>query len=104
MTTAPKKGGFLAREAAMLCQDQTFRLFLDRWCSHIGGVTIPDGTHQVQCARDLIVDKCGIESRAELDHNPQAVTEYRRIKHEYQQWCKRHHRQPTGLTRAGGAQ
>lgn len=98
-TQAPiRKGGFLAREAALLCRDDNFRLFLDRWTSHLSGVHIPDGTHQPECARAFLLDKCGIRSRAELDHDQVALTVYRQVKHEYQQWCQRQGRPVTGLT------
>jgi len=80
------KGGHLARSAAMLCQDPEFRLYLDRAQSVKAGVKIPDGTHTVEDARDLIVTACNIASRAELDHNLAAATRYRHIKSHFLRW------------------
>ncbi|OEY67433.1 hypothetical protein [Marinobacter sp. X15-166B] len=83
---AEVKGGHLARSAAMLCQDEAFRLYLDRAQAHKSGIDIPDGTHTVDDARDLILDACGINSRAELDHNVGAATRFRQIKNHFQRW------------------
>lgn len=86
------KGGHLARLAAMLCQNQEFRRYLDRAQSYKGGVHIPDGTHSEEDARDLILTACNIASRAELDHNVQAATKFRQIKTHYQRWKARQQR------------
>jgi len=86
------KGGFLARNAALLCQDNQFRLYLDRRRAAKFNLTIPDGTHTEDDARDFILQACSIQSRAELDHNPQAATVYRQIKHHYQRWESRQRR------------
>ena len=61
MTTEkqPPKGGRLARQAAMLCQDPAFRLYLDRRRRHKQGLTeaqLPDGTHNEQDARDCLAE------------------------------------------------
>ncbi|MDX1558723.1 MAG: hypothetical protein R3193_07450 [Marinobacter sp.] len=90
--TSELKGGHLARSAAMLCQNPSFRLYLDRAMSHKGGVEIPDGTHTEDDARNLILDSCKITSRAELDHNLQAATRFRQIKNHYQRWLSRQER------------
>lgn len=87
------KGGYLARNAALLCQDEQFRLYLDRRRAAKFSLEIPDGTHTVEDARDFIVAACGVSSRAELDHNPQAATVYRQIMHHFQRWRDRQHRQ-----------
>jgi hypothetical protein len=84
--TTEMKGGHLARSAAMLCQDPEFRVYLDRAQSKKAGVTIPDGTHTVEDARDLIVTACNIASRAELDHNLGAATRFRHIKSHFLRW------------------
>jgi hypothetical protein len=85
-------GGFLARNAALLCQDESFRLYLDRRRAAKFNLVIPDGTHTEEDARDFILQACGIESRAELDHNPQAATVYRQIRYHYQRWEARQRR------------
>lgn len=93
MNTGNQKGGFRARNAAMLCQQQDFRLYLDRRRSAKFGVDIPDGTHNVDDAREFILSACGIQSRAELDHNEAAATTYRKIIHHFQRWQRRRARQ-----------
>ncbi|MEQ5834192.1 hypothetical protein [Marinobacter sp. NFXS9] len=86
------KGSYLARSAAMLCQDESFRLYLDRASSKKAGVEIPDGTHNEEDARDVILTACGIKSRAELDHNFTAAAKFRQIKGHYQRWKARRDR------------
>ena len=83
------RGGFLARNAALLCQDSSFRLYLDRRRAAKFGLDIPDGTHTEDDARDFLLQACGISSRAELDHNPQAATIYRKVMHHYRRWRER---------------
>lgn len=80
------KGGFLARDAALLCQDEQFRLYLDRRRRAKFNLNIPDGTHTAEDARDFICSACGIESRAQLDHDQAAAQMYRIIKHHFQKW------------------
>jgi len=73
------KGGRLARQAAMLCQSADFRLWLDRRARAKYNLQIEDGTHTEQDARDFILQACAIDSRAELDHNPQAAAMFAKI-------------------------
>jgi hypothetical protein len=77
------KGGPLARRAAMLCQDSQFRLYLDRRRRAKFNMDIPDGTHTELDAREFITQACGIESRAELDHNQAAAAQFRKIMQAY---------------------
>ena len=92
MSNEKLKGGYLARKAAMLCQEDQFRLYLDRRRAAKFALDIPDGTHTEEDARDFILTACGIDSRAELDHSQQAATIYRQIMYHYQRWCDRQHR------------
>ena len=85
------KGGALAKRAAMLCQDSQFRLYLDRRRAAKFNLQIPDGTHTEDDARDFILAACGINSRAELDHNPQAAQTFRKIMYHYHRWEARQH-------------
>ena len=78
-TMTETKGGQLARRAAMLCQSEEFRLWLDRRRRVKFNMDIPDGTHTEQDARDFILQACAIDSRAELDHNPQAAAMFAKI-------------------------
>lgn len=83
------KGGNIARQAAMLCQDKAFQLYLDRRARHKFGITesaMPDGTHSEQDARDWLCAACKIQSRAELDSNPAAHQTFRIIRNRFNHW------------------
>lgn len=83
------KGGRLAVSAAMLCRDPAFRLYLDhrrRYKQGLRNAQLPDGTHSEQDARDWLCAACGIESRAELDHNPDAAARLRFIRQRFGRW------------------
>lgn len=56
------KGGALARLAGQLCQQQRFQRFAD--------------VSNAEEAADWIRHLCGVESRAELDHNPAAAKRF----------------------------
>lgn len=89
----PSKGGPMARQAAMLCQDAAFRLYLDHRRRHKFGMSksaLPDGTHSEHDARDWLCAACGIRSRAELDHQPQAAATFKGIRHRYHRWRAQH--------------
>lgn len=87
MSEESLKGGRLARRAAMLCQDKRFCLYLDRKRAvRYPEMGIEDGTHTADDARDFIVNACGIESRAELDHNPAAAQMFHKICASFQRW------------------
>ncbi|WP_087111316.1 hypothetical protein [Halomonas citrativorans] len=83
------KGGPHARRAAMLCQNKRFWLYLDQRRRRVHQVpydTMPDGTHaQVDC-EDWLREACGIESRAEIDHNDEARAMLDRIMADYSKW------------------
>jgi len=87
--TEPPKGGKLSRQAAMLCQDANFCLYLDRRRRHKHGMTedqLPDRTHDQDDARDWLCQACNIASRAELDHEPYAAETFKGIRARYQRW------------------
>lgn len=91
--SSERKGGPMARRAAMLCQDPVFRLYLDRRRRYKHGLSVgqlPDGTHSEQDAREWLCAACKIESRAELDHNPQAAASFKDISHRFGKWRWRH--------------
>lgn len=89
MTGVEQKGGQQARRAAMLCQNERFWLYLDqRWrAKHtLGASEFPDGTHNAAGATRWLRKACGIQSRAELDHNVQAHEMLERVIVDYQRW------------------
>jgi hypothetical protein len=63
------KGAALARLAAQLCEQETFQNWV---VSRIGAA--PQGVSDQQHAAQFVRDVCGIESRAELDHDANAAT------------------------------
>lgn len=96
MCAETAKGGRLARQAAMLCQDRNFQLYLDRRRRAKLGIdasSLPDGTHNTDDARDWLCAACQINSRAVLDHNPTAAATFRRIQKRFLTWKQRPGRQ-----------
>lgn len=92
MAANSPKGGQLARQAAMLCQDAQFQLYLDRRRRAKHGMTesqLPDGTHNTDDARDWLCAACQIQSRVELDHHVTAAATFRRIRQRFQVWKQR---------------
>ncbi|SIQ11471.1 hypothetical protein [Marinobacterium stanieri] len=89
------KGGRKARQAAMLCQSEEFRLWLDRRARAKYNLVMDDGTHTEQDARDFILQACAVESRAELDHNDQASAMFAKILQAYSRYRYRQ-KQATG--------
>lgn len=83
------KGGAYARQAAMLCQDKVFQLYLDRRRRvkfQIAERDLPDGTHNEQDARDWLCAACKISSRAKLDSSHQARQTFRMIRNRFNRW------------------
>lgn len=83
------KGGQQARRAALLCQNKRFGLYLDnrrRQANALEYRQLPNGTHSPEDCVDWLRKACGIESRAELDHNAQAHEMLERIVADYQRW------------------
>lgn len=71
---ADYKGGKLAQSAGILCNEGGFR----QWCD----ATSPDA------AADYIRTRCGVTSRAHLDHDETAAHQFREMKREYEAWLK----------------
>lgn len=66
---AAGKGAALSRVAAMMCGNAKFQ----RWVvSRIGAA--PQGVSDNQHAAQFVRNACGIDSRAQLDHNARAAT------------------------------
>lgn len=85
-----RKGGNLARRAAMLCQDVNFRIWLDRRAKAKYKMDIEEGTHTVDDARDFIVRACEVESRRELDHNPTAANQFFKVLRYFNDYKRRY--------------
>lgn len=77
-----RKGGRLAKQAGMVCNEPAFWAFLNEKC-------IMDPFDKITSAEDAakyIYDFCGIESRRELDHNDAAASNWRDLEGEYRAW------------------
>lgn len=70
------RGGPLSKHAAMLCRDEAFR----RWLAEMEQMDASDVTEEI--AADWIRGQCGVESRAELDHNVGAAQKYHNLVRE----------------------
>lgn len=89
MESEATKGGQQARRAAMLCQNKRFGLYLDcrrRQAQALEHRQLPDGTHTPSDCADWLRQACGIDSRAELDHNDSARAMLDRIMADYSNW------------------
>ena len=76
------KGGPLSKSAAQMCENQEFMKF---WHSQFAGVwlnTEPESEYVARGLRNL----CGIKSRAELDHKPEAAKRFHELMREFNAW------------------
>lgn len=83
------KGGLYARKSALLCQNRRFGLYLDqrrRRAHQVPVDQMPDGTHSPEECADWVRKACGVESRAEIDHNDDARAMLDRIMADYSKW------------------
>lgn len=90
--TTETKGGRLAAQAGMLCQQPDFRLYLDariRWETGMTTEALPDGTASELDAAEFIRSRCSVRSRADLDHDQEAASMFRRIQNDYDRWRER---------------
>jgi hypothetical protein len=69
------KGGKLAQRAGIVCSDAGFAQFLSEFYGY---------------RKDRVVEglreMCGVRSRADLDHNPQAALKFNNLMAEYNAW------------------
>lgn len=75
------KGGELSKLAGRLCNNPEFWLFLD--------FLFPDDLEVVESkdmAANSIRRNCGVESRAEIDHNEKAAKKFHVIRRAWSKW------------------
>ncbi len=65
------KGGELARLAGMLCDDPEFQLWLESHTDDLPAAI--GGAEGAERAAVIVRHLCGVQSRSELDHNPDAA-------------------------------
>lgn len=80
---ARAKGGELAKWAGILCNEPLFWQWLDEKNYECGE---PAATYCAADARESIIQTCGITSRAELDHDPEAAKIFRHMMGEFSSW------------------
>ena len=70
-----KKGGPLSKSAAMIGTNYAFQSFaIEQLCE--AGCVWPVTATREELAREMIIRACGITSRADLDHNPEAAQKF----------------------------
>ena len=87
--TTETKGGRLAAQAGMLCQEPAFLLYLDarlRWETGMTPEALPDGTASTLDAAEFIRARCSVRTRADLDHDQEAAAMFGRIVNDYRRW------------------
>lgn len=77
-----------AQWAGILCNDERFRLWLDRRRCAKFNMDIPDGTHTVEDAREFILRVCEIQSRKELNTSPEAANRFGMVVNHYRKWLR----------------
>lgn len=68
------KGGALAKSAGIMCEERAFQQFAD--------------AANAEEAAEWLRMKCGITSRAHLDHDENAARAFRDLKSSYEAWLK----------------
>ena len=80
-------GGALSKSAAMLCDAEAFKRFA--WADSAGHEDMPDDFGSGD-ADAFIKAQCGISSKAELDHDPEAESRFRVLMSMYREWLADH--------------
>lgn len=73
-----RKGGELARLAGILCGDPEFQAWLEARNPQLAE-RAPLGLADADLAAHLVRTICDVESRAELDHNPEAARRFHEL-------------------------
>lgn len=79
------KGGQMAMEAGMLCQEEDFQTFVSTKRDWLDGFYAPNEDNAATYVRDV----CEIGSRIDLDHNRVALTAFHGIRDEFYNWSQR---------------
>ncbi len=76
-----RKGGKLAQRAGILCGEQSFGKFLTEECNFTPSATPEDRAKRLRTW-------CGVTSRAHLDHDVAARSEFLKLDAEYRDWMR----------------
>jgi hypothetical protein len=77
----PENKHKLSQQAAMMCDDKRFWKFLEHHGARLS-------VSSEYLAREAVCKWCDIESRAELDTNPEAAARWRNLRAEYEAWLR----------------
>jgi len=76
------KGGEIAKWLGIRCKERAFWTFLESSCKI--GYFVENEDHAIYCVRNV----CQVESRAEIDNDPEAAERFHRlIRGPYAKWC-----------------
>jgi hypothetical protein len=76
------KGGKLAQRAGIVCNENAFMSFLVIKC----GADFSKWDDSEKAASFWLRKHCGVDSRAELDHRPEAAQKFNNLMAEYNAW------------------
>ena len=79
------KGGSLSKSAARICEQPAFHAFVRTQLQADGTVWSIEFTNEEVCAQ-YMRDYCGVQSRAELDHNPEAEARLKQLMKEFREF------------------
>lgn len=82
-TPGKPKGGALSKEAGKICHVLEFQQYCADQLTSVSPTTF-EPSHDI--AANYIRSFCGIESRAELDHNATAAKKFRNLMTDYSRW------------------
>lgn len=77
------KGGKLSQRAGIVCGENAFWRFLEQKKGVVGFATCKE---RLGIAVHTLRNICEIDSRAELDHNPEAAAKFNNLMAEYNAW------------------
>jgi hypothetical protein len=78
---AKPKGGKLAQRAGIICNEEAFlRFMFDRYSRQYPAASSDPAW--------FIRDYCGVSSRADLDHNPEAAAKFKKLLDDYEIWLR----------------
>ena len=80
---AKLKGGKICRDAVILCKELSFQ----NYCRSITGI---DCTGSEAVTKSWLLSVCEIDSRAELDHNGDALAKFRELHRKFTHWVDSH--------------
>ena len=79
------KGGSLSKSAARICEQPAFHAFVRTQLQADGTVWSIELTNEEVCAQ-YMRDYCGIQSRAELDHNQEAEARLKQLMKDFREF------------------